>query len=441
MYKRLLAMLFICTLFVLCCSYAMALEGKNGPYSYSVKKNGDLCITAFDWKAYGNKDVYIPKMIDGYTVTEIGEAAFSDYHISDGILFNGSNSAVAVVIPNTITQIGEKAFFGAGITTMNIPSSVKVIGYGAFASCKNLTDFSVDKDNERYTTIEGVLYDKTKRELLSYPSGNKKRITIPEGIKSIADYAFCNAKTRKITLPLTIEKIGAHAFEYSAFEEITYEGNTEHLSYEIVLPPSIQSIGEYSFANAMISYSNQAQVSLEKTNLISIPSHAFYNPQNGELAVDFPSSLERIEEYAFAGTESSEGYWGDLFIPKSLKYIGEYSFYNSSVKIQFEEGSALEEIGNYAFYEGHISVKKDENLILPDSLVKIGINAFFTKDQHNFIDILTIPASVQEIGDNICDRLKIKIQVEDGSYAEFWATQNGYNIIHAEGDDTSWLND
>lgn len=79
MKRKVLFVLFITAIvLMLSCVSALALEGKSGPYSYSVKKNGDLCITHFDWDAYGDEDVYIPKMIDGYTVTEIGEYAFSE---------------------------------------------------------------------------------------------------------------------------------------------------------------------------------------------------------------------------------------------------------------------------------------------------------------------------------------------------------------------------
>lgn len=55
-----------------------ATTGKNGLFSYTMRGNGTLTITKFDWSGYQkNTDIVIPQMIDGYTVTAIGDLAFS----------------------------------------------------------------------------------------------------------------------------------------------------------------------------------------------------------------------------------------------------------------------------------------------------------------------------------------------------------------------------
>ena len=62
---------------LLICSTALA-DTQSGLFTYTLKGNGTAVITGFDWDANGNNDVYVPRMIDGYTVSEIGPFAFSD---------------------------------------------------------------------------------------------------------------------------------------------------------------------------------------------------------------------------------------------------------------------------------------------------------------------------------------------------------------------------
>lgn len=60
-------------------------------------------------------------------VTKIGESAFC-----------GCDNLTTIVIPNTVTSIGDDAFKSSGISSIIIPDSVTVIGQRAFYGCKNL---------------------------------------------------------------------------------------------------------------------------------------------------------------------------------------------------------------------------------------------------------------------------------------------------------------
>ena len=237
MKKNIILMVGLMLVSAIFCMPAFALEGKYGPYSYEVKKNGDLKITAFDWNLYGDEDVYIPKMIDGYSVTEIGDSAFS----------NAKSKAVAVIIPDTIVTIGEKAFFETSITTMHIPASVLSIGDGAFAGCKNIRQFSVDSSNARYAQIDGVLYNKIDKELVAFPNNNYD-FSIPEGIVSIAPYAFYQSNLGIIYPPSTLISIGAYAFKSSKIGGFGIKRNIE-LSYVI-------NLGENAFEDCQCIYNN-----------------------------------------------------------------------------------------------------------------------------------------------------------------------------------------
>lgn len=78
-----------------------------------------------------------------------------------------------------------------------------------FRGCTNLKKFVVSNDNPRYSAIDGVLYNKNKTKLLSYPNAKSSTYTVPDGITSIGDYAFsdCIGLT-SITIPNSVIEIG-----------------------------------------------------------------------------------------------------------------------------------------------------------------------------------------------------------------------------------------
>lgn len=74
--KKILALSLACVL-LLTAIPAMAVDTrKSGLYTYEIKGNGTITIADFDWDN-NNGDIYIPNMIDGYTVTAIGDEAFA----------------------------------------------------------------------------------------------------------------------------------------------------------------------------------------------------------------------------------------------------------------------------------------------------------------------------------------------------------------------------
>jgi hypothetical protein len=74
---------------------------------------------------------------------------------------------------------------------INLPYSVNNIGQTAFSNCQNLTSVVVDDNNERYKSIDDVLYDKKVEILLQYPIGKlEKNLEIPSTVIKIMQSAF-----------------------------------------------------------------------------------------------------------------------------------------------------------------------------------------------------------------------------------------------------------
>ena len=132
-----------------------------------------------------------------------------------------------------VESIGAFAFFGGSESELVLPSTLKKIGYGAFANSKNLTTFTVE-NNAQYFVENGVLYrvinkDAGEYEVICYPAAYEaanKALTVKAGTLRIESYAFYGLKDgvlEKVTLPYTLNTIGDSAFYASGLKEYTFE--------------------------------------------------------------------------------------------------------------------------------------------------------------------------------------------------------------------------
>ena len=196
------------------------------------------------------------------SVTSIGESTFkgctsltnitvdesNEYYTSvNGVLYNKDKSKLLCYpakkpetefkIPNSTTSIGERAFSDCcKLEKITIPDSVMSISESAFEGCTSLTNIIVDKSNEYYTSVDGVLYNKDKSKLLCYPAGKKETsFEIPNGVTSIGHNAFEKCRRLKSIILNGVTSIGDFAFEdCSSLTSIT-------------IPDSVTSIGYSAF--------------------------------------------------------------------------------------------------------------------------------------------------------------------------------------------------
>ncbi|MBE6787606.1 MAG: leucine-rich repeat domain-containing protein [Ruminococcaceae bacterium] len=140
----------------------------------------------------------------GNSVKSIGDYAFMYCY-----------NLTSIIIPNSVESIGDGTFCACNILkNITIPDSVKSIGYDAFGGCNKLTSIKVDENNENYSSIDDVLFNKNKTKLIRYPNNNT-RITyiIPDTVNSIGDYAFDNCDNlTSVTMGNSVKSIGIAAF-------------------------------------------------------------------------------------------------------------------------------------------------------------------------------------------------------------------------------------
>lgn len=134
--------------------------------------------------------------------------------------FSGCSKLETVEVPDGVTRIGNGSFYSCtNLKRLEIPESVQSIGgYGAvavgndttFMLCKSLTAIVVDAYNPYFSASDGVLYNKDKSHLITYPSATGA-YTVPDTVTKICQCAFYeNAKLTSVTFltttPPTLEQ-------------------------------------------------------------------------------------------------------------------------------------------------------------------------------------------------------------------------------------------
>ena len=138
------------------------------------------------------------------SVTNIGEYAFQS-----------CSNLTSVTIPDSVTNIGQRAFlFCKSLKYITIPESVQDIGEYAFYGCKSLEKINAAAGNENYVSVNGILFSKDKTKIVCYPANkNDTSYSIPSSVKVVGSGAFRDCSHLKsITIPNSVTTMEHHAF-------------------------------------------------------------------------------------------------------------------------------------------------------------------------------------------------------------------------------------
>ncbi|MEG2396519.1 MAG: leucine-rich repeat domain-containing protein, partial [Oscillospiraceae bacterium] len=132
------------------------------------------------------------------TVTSIGDAAFQ-----------GCAGLTSLIIGSAVTSIGQMAFYYCtGLKSITIPDSVTSIYNNPFAGCTALTAINVTEGNKAFSSVDGVLYSKDKKQLLIC-SGKSDEFIVPTGVTNIGIGAFSNCYgLTNVTISDSVTNIG-----------------------------------------------------------------------------------------------------------------------------------------------------------------------------------------------------------------------------------------
>ena len=155
--------------------YGLDVETDYTAYSY-------IGITITPSRVFGNEDLITGvKLIIPDSVTSIGDWAF----------YNCGNLN-SIILPNDLTEIGANAFNESSLTSIIIPSNVTTIGNGAFSNSSSLTS-----------------------------------VTIPDSVISIGQSVFFQTGLTSVTIPSNVTSIGDHAFSTNSLISVSFENPNE----------------------------------------------------------------------------------------------------------------------------------------------------------------------------------------------------------------------
>ncbi len=204
------------------------------------------------------------------TVTVIGADAFVDCSnllsvtFSTNLIIISSNAFFGctrlsdLILPASATSIGRAAFFGcASLHSIAIPAGVTNIEPQAFSATPDLAAINVSPLNTFYSSVDGVLLDKTQTMLFAWPGGRTGAYRVPDTVISISEFAFhaCSNLT-SVSIPNQVRSIGDSAFRLCGGLTNVAVGN------------SLTNIGDYAFAEcpgliAVTFQGNSPNVGLE----------------------------------------------------------------------------------------------------------------------------------------------------------------------------------
>lgn len=324
-----------------------------------------MMVSAYDFEADG---IYYNIISEDDLVVEVTKSTIEGAYSGD------------VIIPKQITKygqtyivkrIGVSAFSDSKkLNSIFIPETIDSISFPFASRCPNFTEVKVDGNNPYFSSVNGILFDKTRKTLRLYPSGKRSvTYTIPDGVVRIGRYAFGNDYLTALYMPSSITHIEEYAISCANLSRIELSTSLEYLGSsaisncpisDISLPESLKYIGSYCFDNCI------------KLQFLVIPKNVDYIGTGVGYALD---SLQAIN-----------------VSPENLNYTSiDGILYNKELTRLIQCPAAI---------------KNMEWITLPSTITHINEGAFILNKSLNRI---VIPSSIIEIGDgafNYCTNLR-----------------------------------
>ena len=286
------------------------IKSRDGEYDYVLLEDGTAKIYKYRGK---EENVTVPTVLDGIPVSTLGQNCYS-----------------------------------YSLKSITILDNIQFVEGNPFCYSDELTQIIVAPDHPYLATIDGVLFSKVDKCLLSYPRVYKvDSYSIPQGIKKIAKNAFYWCNLSSITIPDSVEEMDGNPFQFS--HELTkFYVSPGNQTYEVV-----------------------DSVLFNKKDKILV----CYSYGLSKKSYSIPEGTKIIADSAFANNFSLES----LTIPNSV-----------------------ETIGNSAFN----SCKRLSKVVIPDSVTSIGRNAFTACEN---MESVVLPKNITVISNRMfssCEDLK-----------------------------------
>ena len=238
-------------------------------------------------------------------------------------------SLVDINMPDSITDIGESAFWGDIGVDIDFSKLTKLetIGNTAFTiinvnGSNRVTDFSYSDYIENGGLSNIILPDSVRSIGFSafFGQRNVKKIVIPEGVESIGSGAFkMNNKLEELEI-----YAAANYTNSSDFNDVFWNNRTQSLN-KVTFGKKFLTSGELKYS--LLFGTAARTVDMQMDNLINIGMTTFMNAKN-LTGFNIPETVERIDQAAFMNTDSLN----KITIPVGVKSIDVEAFRGSGLK-------------------------------------------------------------------------------------------------------------
>ena len=383
---------------------------------------------AFDFLAGGLK---YSTNNDGTSVSVMSQdTSIKKAIIPDKVEYEGLTYKVTSIALNAFRECTH-------LTSVTIPSSVTSIGRFAFSACESLSKFSVAKNNPYFADIEGVLFNKSKDTLLSFPNLKTERYVIPSGVVAIQDYAFGSLDNlRSLTIPESVRYIGKDALSHSDYlAEVFCLGK---------IPPKIANdyIGYVagcifyvpkSTGKTYSSTPGWKYTGYNRINIIEKGTLTTYNVKLKEagtlLEAIGKDNLNKVIKLTISGPLNGT----DIKMIRSklpllrILELGDADIVSGGESFRTKKDTTMDNvIGDYMFE----NIPYWESIVLPKSVSRIGDHAFLHGYRLQSITLLTkIPPTVASTSFML--NLNCKLYVPKGCDAAY-AQDEGWKVFYTD---------
>ncbi|MGM9637669.1 MAG: leucine-rich repeat protein [Eubacteriales bacterium] len=295
---------------------------------------------------------------NGCKIASIGNYAFA------------STALTSFTVPEGLISLGENILSGSKVTGITISDSFDFENLKLLGSPFYHINISLASGTTKYVIENGVLYNQSKTTLLMVLPGTT-RVTIPDSVTAIADYAFAGSSVTTLTVPASVRTIGTGAFMDSKLASITFAGSgiseiaektfANSKLIRITIPAGVTAIGDSAFEGTALT-----SVNFAGTAIRTLGNRVFADCTDLESIV-LPDGITTMGSATFSGCESLRS----ATLP-SVKSLGSQTFRFCYALTTVTFGENATTVGDYTFYE-NTSLK---SVSLSDSITEIGAYAF-----------------------------------------------------------------
>ncbi|MBS7408874.1 MAG: leucine-rich repeat domain-containing protein [Prevotellamassilia sp.] len=347
--------------------------------------------------------------------------------------------ATTIDFPASLTTIDSQAFRGSKLTTLHLTAGISYVNYTIFNACTDITAITAAENNAVFAAEDDILYNKTKTSLLLSAKKSNATVNVPSTVRLIGAKAFGNCSNLTLVCSqATPPSLGTDALTgvtkvyVNEADKAAYAA-TDWKNYNLtVMNPLEQDAGHYTYARNEDGTYTLTGVNGELSGAITLPTtfelHGIsydvtsigaevFKDQYVITSLTIPEGYTTIGEGAFMGCTGLT----NLSIPASVTAIGRKAFYgcsNAGFALTIAEGNQnFTTDANVLYDKAKTTIYAVPSNIttydIPETVTNIGDYAF---NECISLNTINVPAAISHIGEGVfegCTSLNV-ITLKEG---------------------------